>query len=1767
GDLNMDQRVSNLDFTNLSNHINTGQPTTWASGDMDYSGTTTNADYTLLSNNFGQNLLGPAFARTLLPVGLPITTVEGQGINNAQVATFTDALNTSSNPTNATDYTATVSWGDANFLPATVTADTNPNDPAGSYVVTASSPGPLSNPDALIVTMVQYSAASGLQGRPASLGEPIVTITPAVAGLVATPATVGQVNLSWVLNANNATAIEVDRADNGGAFVPLTTTAPGNATTFSDTTIAEGNSYNFQVRAVQPGGNSAFTGPTSVITQVVQGLGATAASTSEIDLAWTALPATPAGATAIQIARSTDGVNFQPETSVSPSATAFADTNLTEGVHYYYQLTAVYGSLSSPSVTADAYTLPLAPSGLTATLSSANGVNAVNLSWTNNSQNASGFDIVRTDSYGTAWDLGSVTAPTTTFADVSAAPGQAYSYTVTALTLGTSTSGPSNSATVTTPAAGADTLLVTHVTSSEIDYTWNDDVPDATGIVVYGSTDGQTYTLLTSTPLPPNTASYQATGLTGGSPYDLSVGVVGSPTQPNAWFVQTGQLLTAPGTPVLTAAANNNGSVTLNWTGGFDSLTQFQVYRTDSAGNTQFVGAFPSTTCTDTPNYTDTFQYTVQALDNDGNQSGVSNTVSVNAGSDVQPADSGFATVLFVNGSVAQTGTGTSASPFKTIQEAANSAVGKQTPVEVKIATGTYREMVTVKSSGVTFTSYNGPVTVSGLDQVPVTADSNCAITSITASGTDVTAQLSSGNTFAVGDTVNITGVNPSTYDGFFPITSVSGNTMHYRISSAVGSPALGSGPLAQSVTWHSGTLIPGGYSAVTGSHVLGPTATTATDQAFVDSAGNPILLPEARFPSTLAPAAPDEGNENAYDQSSGGVSLLRIPNQTPYSALIPTPPAIMTSATFFDPSLSAIQTAVGTSLNMQTVLLGATLHIAPGAPGLTSGFTTADIWETYQITGVTSTTVNGATVYGVTYSIPGGSVLQQSAQKPQLGDFYYLTNLNLTPDQALQMGAHSVGVSKIGKSGLPTPANTQRNVSDLIDGSDVLHLSFFGNPGTVEVKQRDVAFDLSGWSQVAVNQINLVAATIVTDKLSTGALINGINANFLSAYDRTGINVVVDHSGPLLNPTAGQNSQSVSTAFSNGYLQFDSGIQLLGQGDSLTNSTINSCSANGVTVGADGVTVQGCTITNADIMGTDNAGIITSGSARPIVSVTATVAGTVAPLSDPAKPSYEGLVSFTLTIPNNPAITPGVWIYVANLQLRTTNTRFLATYAGNGTYQVTNTAQLTGGNMLVVYHERVPNPDYYLLYQDNNFTRDQDASSAAGVVSVVVGQSAPVNITDNVIADCSRSDITYRGAMNTNIVHNDVSQAGLDALDLGGIYAWGEDIGSASANSAVVISYNTVHDIVTGPAIYADNGNSGVSIEHNTVYNAKFGVQISSGSINTVVDYNTLDSAGVSIHSGAPTYYDSTYKQWLDIVAGVHYNDFAQWNSLGTSPDPSSQPVTTRNSAGMLVPGTGDSLYGFNLAPNTPSIANGNNVAVAYTSTSAGNIPTSGPTTTLNAVTQPSGTAYFFEDLGTQLGTLFHATRIRITFGQRIAAQFSIAASNDGANWSNVISGISGSTLANATFDTTVNLINRYVIFFFQPAIPSNGVDIAHVDILGTSDLAAASAFPPTTDLSQAKTANSGALPVPALGDAATAFTPTGVFPNSFLYVDLGASVVIDFAPSVVTGNFSIYYSNVTTGWTLLTAAGVHARYILYALAAQPVAGSVFDVSVLGSI
>jgi hypothetical protein len=107
--------------------------------------------------------------------------------------------------------------------------------------------------------------------------------------------------------------------------------------------------------------------------------------------------------------------------------------------------------------------------------------------------------------------------------------------------------------------------------------------------------------------------------------------------------------------------------------------------------------------------------------------------------------------------------------------------------------------------------------------------------------------------------------------------------------------------------------------------------------------------------------------------------------------------------------------------------------------------------------------------------------------------------------------------------------------------------------PTEVEVKQRNFAFDLRDRSYLQIRNLNLFANTITTGDRSTGIVIDGIHAKYVSHHMTL---------PPLPKSEQGPDSDDALFLASHTH---DTGIQLRGTGNTLKNSIIEWSSGNGV--------------------------------------------------------------------------------------------------------------------------------------------------------------------------------------------------------------------------------------------------------------------------------------------------------------------------------------------------------------------------------------------------------------------------------------------------------------------------------------------------------------------------------------------------------------------------------------------------------------------------
>ena len=214
-----------------------------------------------------------------------------------------------------------------------------------------------------------------------------------------------QINLSWTDNSTDETGFRIERAPDvggvAGAYAEIATVA-ANVVTYSNTTgLVASTAYWYRVRAYNGNGTSAYTtgvsvSTTSAVSGTPTGLTATAASGTRINLAWTDNSNNESG---FRIERAPD-VNGAPGAfaliaSVTANVTSYGNTGLPNGTRYWYRVRAYNAagtSAYSNIANATTMSLPAAPTNLQAAVSV---TKAVDLSWTDNSDNETSFRLER----------------------------------------------------------------------------------------------------------------------------------------------------------------------------------------------------------------------------------------------------------------------------------------------------------------------------------------------------------------------------------------------------------------------------------------------------------------------------------------------------------------------------------------------------------------------------------------------------------------------------------------------------------------------------------------------------------------------------------------------------------------------------------------------------------------------------------------------------------------------------------------------------------------------------------------------------------------------------------------------------------------------------------------------------------------------------------------------------------------------------------------------------------------------------------------------------------------------------------------------------------------------------------------------------------------------------------------------------------------------------------------------------------------------------
>ena len=281
----------------------------------------------------------------------------------------------------------------------------------------------------------------------------------APSGLTATAVSSGQINLSWSAGSGIVDSYRIERKTGAAAFAEIAV-VPAATLTHSDLGLTAATQYDYQVRACNSGGCSAFSAPASATTLpgapgAPSGLTAGAVSATQIDLSWIAGTGTVA---TYHVERSTtSGAGFTEIASVSGATTTFPNTTgLAAATQYFYRVRACNtGGCSAYTAEAAATTLPNAPgapSGLGATAIS---LSQIDLSWTAATGTVATYHVERSITSGSGFaEIGSVSGATTALQNTTGLlPATLYFYRVRACNTGGCSAYTAEASATTLPAA------------------------------------------------------------------------------------------------------------------------------------------------------------------------------------------------------------------------------------------------------------------------------------------------------------------------------------------------------------------------------------------------------------------------------------------------------------------------------------------------------------------------------------------------------------------------------------------------------------------------------------------------------------------------------------------------------------------------------------------------------------------------------------------------------------------------------------------------------------------------------------------------------------------------------------------------------------------------------------------------------------------------------------------------------------------------------------------------------------------------------------------------------------------------------------------------------------------------------------------------------------------------------------------------------------------------------------------------------------------
>jgi cellulose 1,4-beta-cellobiosidase len=320
---------------------------------------------------------------------------------------------------------------------------------------------------------------------------------------------------------------------------------------------------------------SASASATTYTVPVVTSFTATTASTSGINLSWSA---TDSGGPGIANYKLYRGSTLLTTTT----ATSYSDTGLAAGTAYSYTVYAndSAGDAGSASASATTYTAPVVTS-FTATTASDSGIN---LSWS--ATDSGGPGIANYKLYRGSTLLTTTTA--TSYSDTGLSAGTAYSYTVYADD-SVGDAGSSSTSATTYTVLVVSSFTATTASPSAINLSWSGTDSGGPGIANYKLYRGST--LLTTT----TATSYSDTGLSAGTTYTYTLYAVDTAGDAGSASASAQTLPAAPTLSLSPTSTYSGYTFSVYWTTPAGTLNHFTLSRQVNSG-TPALTTYPAST-------------------------------------------------------------------------------------------------------------------------------------------------------------------------------------------------------------------------------------------------------------------------------------------------------------------------------------------------------------------------------------------------------------------------------------------------------------------------------------------------------------------------------------------------------------------------------------------------------------------------------------------------------------------------------------------------------------------------------------------------------------------------------------------------------------------------------------------------------------------------------------------------------------------------------------------------------------------------------------------------------------------------------------------------------------------------------------------------------------------------------------------------------------------------------------------------------------------